>query len=206
MEVCIIDYGFGNIWSLRSAIDFLGFRSRVSSTPKEILCSEKLILPGVGAFKSAMASLEEKRLGTAIVSSVVNEGNKILGICLGMQIMAEVGFENGKTRGLGLFEGEIRPMDPSNGLIVPHIGFNEVEANPESKLFRDVPKNSDFYFVHSYQLNLPPKNGVSAFTNYGKTFVSAFEFENIFATQFHPEKSQSNGLKVLKNYLELPHA
>jgi glutamine amidotransferase len=206
VEVCIVDYGFGNIWSLRSAIDFLGFRSRVSSNPKDILCSEKLILPGVGAFKSAMASLEEKRLGAAIVSSVINEGNKILGICLGMQVMAEMGFENGETRGLGLFEGEIRLMDPSKGLKVPHIGFNEVEANPESKLFRDVPKNSDFYFVHSYQLNLPPKNGVSAFTNYGKTFVSAFEFENIFATQFHPEKSQSNGLKVLKNFLELPHA
>jgi imidazole glycerol-phosphate synthase subunit HisH len=206
VEVCIVDYGFGNIWSLRSAINFLGFKCSVTSNPKEILHADKLILPGVGAFKSAMASLEEKRLATAIVSSVIHEGHKILGICLGMQIMAEMGFENGQTKGLGLFSGEIRPMDSSANLKVPHIGFNEVEANPESKLFRDLPKKSDFYFVHSYQLNFPPKAGVSAFTNYGRNFVSAFESDNVFATQFHPEKSQSNGLKVLKNFLELPHA
>ncbi len=206
MKVCIVDYGFGNIWSLRSAISFLGFSCNVSSNPEEIIRAEKLILPGVGAFKSAMASLEEKGLAASIVSSVINEGNKILGICLGMQVMAERGFENGQTKGLGLLQGEIQPIHSSSGLKVPHIGFNEVEANPESKLFRDLPEKSDFYFVHSYQLNSPPKNGISAFTTYGETFVSAFESENIFATQFHPEKSQSNGLKVLKNFLELPHA
>lgn len=206
MEVCIVDYGFGNIWSLRSAINFLGYKCNVSSNPTDLLRADGIILPGVGAFKSAMASLEEKKLAPAIVNSVSKEGNKILGICLGMQVMAERGHENGFTKGLGLFEGEIKVIDPSMGLKVPHIGFNEVDAHPESKLFQDLPSKSDFYFVHSYQLELAPKNGMSAFTTYGKTFVSAFERENVFATQFHPEKSQSNGLKILKNFLDLPHA
>jgi glutamine amidotransferase len=206
MEVCIVDYGFGNIWSLRSAINFLGYKCNVSSNPTDVLRADGIILPGVGAFKSAMASLEEKKLAAAIVNAVSKEGNKILGICLGMQVMAERGHENGVTKGLGLFEGEIKVIDPSIGLKVPHIGFNEVDANPESRLFQDLPSKSDFYFVHSYQLELAPQTGMSAYTTYGKTFVSAFERGNVFATQFHPEKSQSNGLKVLKNFLDFPHA
>lgn len=206
MSICIVDYGFGNIWSLKSAIDFLGFSCLVSSNPEEILYAKKLLLPGVGAFKSAMDALEEKQLAKAIVNSVVNEGNKILGICLGMQVMAEKGNEDGQNKGLGLFKGEITKMNPGFGLKVPHIGFSEVDANPSSKLFRDLPNKSDFYFVHSFQLSVPPKIGLSSFSTYGETFVSSFESENVFATQFHPEKSQSNGLKVLQNYLELPNA
>jgi len=206
MEVCIVNYGFGNIWSLQSAINFLGFKCKVSSDPKEIAIAKKLLLPGVGAYKSAMASLEEKGLSRAIKNSVVEEGNQILGICLGMQIMSDTGLEHGLTTGLGLFEGQIEAMDPNRGLKVPHIGFNEVQTHPESKLFRDLPNLSDFYFVHSYQLVSTPRDGISAYTTYEKTFVAAYESENIFATQFHPEKSQSNGLKVLQNFLEIPNA
>jgi glutamine amidotransferase len=129
-----------------------------------------------------------------------------MGICLGMQVMAEVGTENGTTSGLGLFQGKIELIPSSVGIKVPHIGFNNVNTESESRLFRGLPNHSDFYFVHSYQLTLPPPNGISAFTNYGDRFVSAFESENVFATQFHPEKSQSNGLTVLKNFLEISRA
>jgi glutamine amidotransferase len=139
MEVCIVNYGFGNIWSLQSAINFLGFKCKVSSDPKEIAIAKKLLLPGVGAYKSAMASLEEKGLSRAIKNSVVEEGNQILGICLGMQIMSDTGLEHGLTTGLGLFEGQIAAKDSNRGLKVPHIGFNEVQTHPESKLFRDLP-------------------------------------------------------------------
>lgn len=205
MEVCIVNYGFGNIWSLKSAVNFLGFNCNVSSDPSDVLTAKKIILPGVGAFKSAMDALEEKNLKHAIIDSVSTEGNKILGICLGMQLMAEAGNENGLSKGLGLFEGEITLIKSVDGLKVPHIGFNEVEIPTESKLFRGLSNRSDFYFVHSYQLLKPPQKGISAFSTYGETFVSAFEAGNIFATQFHPEKSQSNGLKLLKNFLELPN-
>lgn len=206
MKVCIVDYGFGNIWSLQSAINFLGFRCKVSSNPKEITSAKKLLLPGVGAYKSAMTSLEGKGLSEAIKNSVVKEGNQILGICLGMQVMADTGLEHGLTMGLGLFEGQVEAMNPTKKHKVPHIGFNEVQTNPESKLFRDLPNHSDFYFVHSYQLVSAPRVGLSAYTTYEKTFVAAYESENVFATQFHPEKSQSNGLKVLQNFLEIPIA
>ena len=206
MEICIVDYGFGNIWSLKNAINFLGYQCQVTSNPKEVLRAERIFLPGVGAFKSAMLALEKLDLHTAIVDSVTKEGNKIMGICLGMQLMAEAGTENGLTSGLGLFQGKVESIPSSSGVKIPHIGFNNVKAKTESRLFRGLPNNSDFYFVHSYQLTQPPHNGVSAFTNYGGRFVSAFESENVFATQFHPEKSQSNGLIVLKNFLEISSA
>lgn len=206
MEVCIVNYGFGNIWSLQSAITYLGFKCKVSSNPKDILSAKKLLLPGAGAFKSAMESLEEKNLVAAIRNSVAKEGNQILGICLGMQIMADAGHEHGLSKGLGLIKGQIEPMDPNMNLKIPHIGFNEVEKHAQSKLFRDVPNLSDFYFVHSFHLLKPPLYGISSLTTYGKTFVAAYEFGNVFATQFHPEKSQSNGLKVLQNFLDIPNA
>ena len=206
VKICIVDYGFGNIWSLKNAVDFLGFDCKVSSDPRDVLGADKILLPGVGASNSAMAALEERNLKKAIVDAVSIEGNKILGICLGMQIMAEIGNEDGFTNGLGLIKGEITLMKSTDGLKVPHIGFNEVTTHTRSKLFQDLPDKSDFYFVHSYQLLTPPQDGISAFSTYGETFVSAFEAGNVFATQFHPEKSQSNGLKVLRNFLELPHA
>jgi imidazole glycerol-phosphate synthase subunit HisH len=206
MEICIVDYGFGNIWSLKNAINYLGYECRVTSNPEEVLRAKKLFLPGVGAFKSAMIALEKLGLSTAILDSVTNEGSKVLGICLGMQLMAEAGTENGLTPGLGLIKGQIERLPSFVDTNVTHIGFNEVEIKSESCLFRGLPNRSDFYFVHSYQLTLPPPDGISAFTNYGGRFVSAFESENVFATQFHPEKSQSNGLILLKNFLELPNA
>lgn len=206
MEVCIVDYGFGNIWSLQSAVKYLGFPCVVSSDPRDILKAKKLLLPGVGAFRSALSALEERGLVTAITESILEEGNEILGICLGMQILAEIGYEDGATKGLGLIKGEIKKMDTNHSLRVPHVGFNEVETSPESRLFRGLPPSSNFYFVHSYCLASPPQIGISAFTTYGNTFVSAFESGNVYGTQFHPEKSQGNGLRVLQNFLENSNA
>jgi len=203
-NVTIIDYGMGNIWSVVSAFEYLNCTVRISSNPDEILGSETLILPGVGSFRKAMSSLKLHDLDKVIYESVMTKDTKILGICLGMQLLGNGSTEDGECSGIGLINSNVDIFTAEEVGInkVPHTGFNTVIAESDSILFSELPDNPDFYFVHSYKMQLSNLAGKSARCNYGIDFLAAYEEKNIFATQFHPEKSQSNGLILIKNFLE----
>ena len=201
-EVTIVNYGIGNIWSVIAAFEYLGAKCNVTDDKKEILSSKKIVLPGVGSFKKAMDSINNKNLNTAINEAVKVKKSSILGICLGMQLIGSSSTENGFTKGLGLIPNKVRMFDKKYKIKIPHVGFNTVQIPRKNILFKDIPDKSDFYFVHSYyMINDNLENGCSATTKYGVDFVAAFEKENIFGTQFHPEKSQTNGLTLLRNFL-----
>lgn len=202
--VTVIDYGMGNIQSVLNALNFLGFESKLSSNPEDILNSEILILPGVGAFRKAMESLQNLGLDDAIKVASLERKTKILGICLGMQLFAESSSEDGYTEGLGLISGHVERFTQAEvlGNKIPHVGFDQVWVNRESRLMSNVSNGSDFYFVHAYRLLNSNVEGIPMVCNYGSEFLAAYENGNIFATQFHPEKSQTNGLKLLSNFLE----
>jgi len=203
-DIVLIDYGMGNLWSVGSALNYLGCQSTISGDPGRVARADALILPGVGSFRQAMEVLRTSGLADAITDAVLGRQRKILGICLGMQLFAESGSEDGFSQGLGFIPGGVDRFarDQLGTLKVPHIGFNRVVASDQSRLFQGLVGPTDFYFVHSYRLlptNLP---GQSATCHYGVDFLAAYDDENIFATQFHPEKSQTNGLLVLKNFLD----
>ncbi len=204
MSVIIVDCGIGNLWSVRSALRYLGYDVIVSSDPKEIAQADVLILPGVGSFRKAMEALRTSHIDEAIVEAVKGRGRKILGICLGMQLLANFGAEDGETAGLGLIPANVErfAVEAMGRLKVPHIGFNQVRSESRSFLFKGISSSAYFYFVHSFRLLADGLPGHAGLCDYGETFLAAYENENIFASQFHPEKSQTNGLKLLKNFLE----
>ena len=202
-KVIIIDYGLGNILSIKNAVEYLGHKSILTSDPKIIEKSKILILPGVGSFNDAMKKLNKLKITDSIKKNIEINKGKILGICLGMQLLATKGTENGNIEGLGLIEGDVISLAKISKKILPHIGFNLVETNYNEGIFNNIDKNRYFYFVHSYFF-LPNKKNLNfhySYCNYGGKFISSFESKQIFGTQFHPEKSQTNGLKLLKNFL-----
>lgn len=202
-HITVIDYGMGNIWSVLSALRYLGCNPRVSSDPNEIVRAESLLLPGVGSFRKAMIALRETGLDQAILEAVQIKGSKILGICLGMQLMGGRGSEDGDTQGLGLIPNSVDMFTTQEigTNKIPHIGFDLVRSKPDARLFQGLPDAADFYFVHSYRMLPEGLSGKTATCMYGTAFLAAYEQDNIFATQFHPEKSQTNGLVLLKNFL-----
>lgn len=205
LMVTIVDYGMGNIWSVAGAIRYLGGEAVVSSDPDKISKSDCLILPGVGSFRQAMKVLSETGIKTAIEECVLTKGSKILGICLGMQLLGSQGTEDGETAGLGLIENRVDKFEtsPEHYLKIPHIGFNSTVISECHGLFESLSSNVDFYYVHSYRMLPENLSGRIATCRYGIEFLAAFELGNIYGTQFHPEKSQTNGLVLLKNFLEL---
>lgn len=204
MTISIVDYGMGNIGSVTRAISACGFKSTIASTAEDILQADKIILPGVGSYTKAMAELRARGLEDAIVESAVDDEIPILGICLGMQILSTLGHEHGKTKGLGLIPGKVIGLTPQDALArVPHVGWNSVEILSPSPLFDGIPSGSDFYFVHSYHYQADDTSHVLASTDHGGKFSCAVQKGNIFGMQFHPEKSQKLGLKLLQNFLEL---
>lgn len=204
MKVCIVDYGMGNIYSIQSAIKFLGFESICSKDHDEIIKSDKIILPGVGSFSEAVKNIKKFDIQSTLNFAVLEKKSPILGICLGMQLLGKSSTEDGYSKGLGYFPGIVEKFNFSkNFLKIPHVGFNNVEIPSNSILYSNFKEdNLDFYFVHSYRMKTELSSGIGI-TTYGEEFVSSFEYENIFGTQFHPEKSQSNGLKLLENFLKL---
>ena len=202
-QVVIVDYGMGNLWSVLSAFKYLGCDATISRSPKIIANAEMLVLPGVGSFRKAMTALDALRLVAPLEDAVLLKKTKILGICLGMQLFAEYGDEDGFSKGLNFISGAVNHFAQShlNSQKLPHIGFNNVRFSPESKLGKGIKDNSDFYFVHSYHMNEEGLCGEKGICNYGTDFLAAYESENIFATQFHPEKSQTNGLNLLNNFI-----
>ncbi|MSR76821.1 MAG: imidazole glycerol phosphate synthase subunit HisH [Candidatus Omnitrophica bacterium] len=204
-KIVTIDYGMGNLWSVQSAVRYLGRQSLLSSDPDQVREANFLILPGVGSFRKAMETLRRTRLEQAILEAVKVRGAKILGICLGMQLLGASGSEDGKTKGLGLISNAVDKFSPQelNRNKIPHVGFNTVHFAKCSGLFRSLPPAADFYFVHSYRMLGAELKGNWGTCNYGTEFLAAFEVNNICGTQFHPEKSQTNGLILLGNFLEI---
>lgn len=203
-KITVIDYGMGNIWSVLSAFRYLGCDPIVSSDPVQICRSEVLVLPGVGSFRKAMNTLRQSRLDQAILEAVELRGGRILGICLGMQLLGSRGSEDGDTPGLGLIPNPVDRFtaEELGTNKIPHIGFNLVQSSQGHSLFRGLPEAADFYFVHSYRMLPHGLMGKAAICHYGTDFLAAYEQDNVFGTQFHPEKSQTNGLRLLRNFIE----
>ena len=201
--ITIIDYGMGNIKSIENAFNFIGIETYTSSDYVEIEKSSKLIIPGVGSFKKAMENLSSLNLIPVLNEHVLVNQKPILGICLGMQIMAESGEEDGHTSGMGWIKGQVKKLRLNNtNLKAPHIGFNDTHCDQNnSVMFNGLNKITDFYYVHSY--SLINTNAEVAHTAYGEKIVAAIETNNIWGCQFHPEKSQTNGLSILKNFANL---
>src|SRR5437868_12841681 len=204
MSIAIIDYGMANLRSVQKAIEAVGHRADIISTPDELRRADKVILPGVGAFADAIVTLREKGLAGPITEHIAAD-KPLLGICLGLQILFDVGYEDGEHRGLGVLAGKcVRfDIDETLRLKVPHMGWNQLKFRNPSPLFTDLNPESGVYFVHSYHV-IPADNSVIATTtDYGGEFVSSIRRDNLMATQFHPEKSQKAGLQMLANFAAL---
>jgi len=203
-NLIVVDYGMGNIWSVLSALRYLGAVPQVSNDPDMVLKADLIILPGVGSFRKAMETLKSSGLDQAMIEAVKSGGVKILGICLGMQLLGSHGTEDGEIDGLGLINNKVNKFTEKElgRNKIPHIGFNSVSLSDKKGLFQNLSDNPDFYFVHSYRLLPEELAGRTAICSYGIDFLAAFEVDNICGTQFHPEKSQTNGLILLKNFLQ----
>ena len=208
--IVIIDYGMGNLRSVSKALESLGDSVRVSSDPQDVARAEKLVLPGVGAFAAAMRELTARRLIDPIKASIA-QGTPYLGICLGLQLLFDRGEEGEGATGLGVLRGTVKRFSCPAPLKIPHMGWNqvirsqksEVRSQSECSLLKGIPEGSFFYFVHSYYADPADRSVVSLETDYGGTFAAMVWRDNLYATQFHPEKSQTVGLRLLRNFIEL---
>jgi glutamine amidotransferase len=198
--VVIIDYGMGNIGSVKNALEYLGASVSISSKKEDIKSASHLILPGVGAFGDGMKNLEDRGLIEILNEEVRGDKKPFLGVCLGMQLLADEGEEGGLNNGLGWIPGKVRRINTGGKLRIPHVGWNDVSVISENKMFNGISSNV-FYFVHSYFLEPAEKDHVVATCEYGETMPVVINKENIWGAQFHPEKSQKSGLQFLKNFL-----
>lgn len=201
--ILIVDYGMGNLCSIQKALDKLNLDYVVSDKEEYFENCSHIILPGVGFFREGMKNLEQKNIISFLKKQVLIKKKPLLGICLGMQLLFESSTEGEFSKGLGFISGNIEKFQISN-LKIPHVGWNNIIFDNEISILENIPNNSDFYFVHSYHVMLDDikkqKDLKFAITNYGYDFVSVVQKENIFGTQFHPEKSQKYGLKILENF------
>ena len=200
--IAIIDYDAGNMKSVEKALQAMGQENTVTSDPDTILSADRVILPGVGAFGAAMTSIRERGL-EEVIRKVCAQGTPFLGICLGLQLMFEESEEDPGVRGLGLLPGKIRRIPDAPGLKIPHMGWNSLQVTPGSRLMAGLEEEPFVYFVHSYYLHADDPSDVAAKTFYSCEIHAAVEHENIFACQFHPEKSSETGLYILKNFCEV---
>jgi glutamine amidotransferase len=204
MNVLVLDLGLGNIRSLTSALTFLGARHEVSADPAACAGASHLILPGVGAFDAAMTKIKEIGLAAPLLHEVRDNRKPLLGVCLGMQLLCE-GSDEGVLPGLGLMPGHFRKLEADAGLRrkVPHVGFSAIRGYQHTGLFQGLEEPAHFYFTHSFALSPDGLDCNVGLCDHAKPFVAAFQRENICGAQFHPEKSQAAGLRLLSNFLEL---
>lgn len=203
-NVVILDYGCGNVKSVYNAFRVLDYPVKISNRDSDIQAASHLVLPGVGAFERCRKGLADLGLLEILQREVLENGKPFLGICVGMQILAKVGFEFGHHEGLGWIPGRVEKIDVSHsGLRLPHIGWNEVQIKTPDPLFRGIYDRTTFYFVHSYQFIAENPAWVSSTCQYGLQVTASIQKENIFGVQFHPEKSQSAGIRLIKNFLEI---
>lgn len=198
--IAIIDYGAGNLHSVKNALDFLGAPCVVTGSKEEILGADKVILPGVGAFGDAMKCLEDSGL-VDTVKTAAKSGRPFLGICLGLHLLFEESEESPGVRGLGIFKGRIVKIPDSGNLKIPHMGWNSIHITKNSKILKNIGDEPYVYFVHSYYPQAEDSSIISACTEYGQRLDIAVEQDNVFATQFHPEKSGDIGMEILKNFI-----
>ena len=200
--IAIIDYDAGNIKSVQKALQYLGQEAVLTRDREVILSADRAVLPGVGSFGDAMEKLKGYGL-SEVVREFAATGKPFLGICLGLQLLFEESEESPGVQGLGLLKGKIRRIPEGEGRKVPQIGWNDISINPDSRLFRGIPDHSYVYFVHSYYLEAADRKKVAATTEYGVSIDAAVEAGNVYACQFHPEKSSDVGLGILKNFIAL---
>ena len=200
--VAIVDYGVGNLFSLKSSFSAIGANAVVTSSKSELESADSIILPGVGAFRDA-AKLRDSGLENTVIS-LAQSGKPLMGICLGMQLLFEKSFEYGEHKGLGLIKGEIRPIETviPKGYKIPHIGWNSLEIKKPSPIFENVNNGEYVYFVHSYYA-ADCESSITAVSDYGAPLTAAVQSGNVFGCQFHPEKSGETGLKILRSFLAL---
>ena len=208
MNVTIVDYNSGNISSVINSFKEVAkdkVNVEVTSNLKKIKSSDKVVLPGQGSFKSCVDALNKiNGLTDTLNEFVINNKKPLLGICVGLQMFADIGYEESETKGLGWISGKVSKINNQNGKYkLPHIGWNQINIVKESKIFKDIENNSHMYFVHSYEFIPEDKNVISSTTDYSSNIVCSVEKENIFGTQFHPEKSDKKGLKIIDNFLSL---
>lgn len=195
----IINYGMGNLGSVANALDYLGLEAEIVDSPSQLGVHDRLLLPGVGSFGMGMRNLDASGWSEALRQKV-NDGVPLLGICLGMQLLFDAGEEHGLTIGLGFIPGRVVPLRPAPPCRVPHVGWNGMSYPRRHPLFQGVKEHVDFYFVHSYQCMPSQADTVLAQCDYGGEFVAAVGKNNVLGVQFHPEKSQDVGLKILENF------
>lgn len=200
--ITIVDYGMGNLRSVQKAFERVGTAAVFATDPLDIAGAEQLVLPGVGAFRDAIAELRRKDLVRPVLDHIA-AGKPFLGICLGLQLLFDVSDEGGEHEGLGILAGRVERFPEQAGFKVPHMGWNRLERTGDSQMLVDIPDEAHFYFVHSYHVVPTEQSVVAARTSYIVPFVSAVARDNLFAVQFHPEKSQRHGLQLLKNFAEL---
>jgi glutamine amidotransferase len=202
MTIAIIDYQMGNLRSVQKGFEKVGHAAAITSDPAELAAADKIVLPGVGAFGDAIAELRRRDL-VGPIRDAVAAGKPFLGICLGLQLLFDVGYEGGEFEGLGILRGKVVRFDLPQGFKVPHMGWNRGTIKRPAPLLKDVADGTFFYFVHSYYAVPDDSEVVAIASDYGHPFCAAVWRDNLFATQFHPEKSQADGLKLLKNFAEL---
>lgn len=200
--IAIIDYGMGNLRSVQKGFDRVGHQAIVTDDPAEVQRASKVVLPGVGAFEDAIAELRRRRLVTPVLAAI-DSGKPFLGICLGLQLLFDVSHENGRHEGLGVFRGQVVRFQVPAEYSVPHMGWNQVAIQHRPPILEGIPDGTYFYFVHSYYVAPSDPGIIATQTEYSLPFCSMIWRDNVFATQFHPEKSQADGLRVLKNFGEL---
>ena len=208
MNITIVDYKSGNISSVINSFNEVAkdkVKIEVTSEINKIKSSDKIVLPGQGSFKSCVDGLNNiNGLVDTLNEFAINNKKPLLGICVGLQMFADIGYEEKETKGLGWISGKVSKIDNQNGKYkLPHIGWNQINIVKDSKIFKDIENNSHMYFVHSYEFIPDDKDVISATTEYSSNFVCSVEKENIFGTQFHPEKSDKIGLKVIDNFINL---
>ena len=208
MNVTIVDYNSGNISSVMNSFDEVAkdkVKIEVTSDLNKIRSSDKIVLPGQGSFKSCVEALNNiDGLTDTLNEFVMTSKKPLLGICVGLQMFADIGYEETETKGLGWISGTVSKIDNKNNKFkLPHIGWNQIKIVKDSKIFKDIENNSHMYFVHSYEFVPNDKNVISATTDYSSNIVCSVEKENIFGTQFHPEKSDKIGLKIINNFISL---
>lgn len=203
--IAVINYGAGNTRSVANALDLIGQETRLTSSPDELKAARGIVFPGVGAFADCMARIRELGLIEPLNRLVLNEKKPFLGICLGMQCLGTEGLEHGRHEGLGWIKGRVVPLAPEDRKFrIPHMGWNDLTYDDRSPLFQDMNDSPVFYFVHGYHLQVDPEDAdcVVGTCWHGQTVTAAVQKDNIFGTQFHPEKSQENGIKLLENFIK----
>ncbi len=195
----ILNYGMGNLRSVRNALDYFGCEAKIVSTPNELADCSRLIIPGVGSYQKAVANIVEFGLWNPL-RDFRDSGKPMLGICLGMQLLSTIGNEPVRCEGLGFIGGEVKLLEPAGDLPLPHVGWNHLTIVNDHPLFAGIKCNVDFYFVHSYHFVPEANEAILTTTDYAGSFVSSVALANIVGVQFHPEKSQENGLRLLENF------